>query len=183
MKNTLININDQALVANCLKGKRAAQKVLYEKYARAMYHTILRMTADQEGAKDLLQDSFIKVFKQLKNFKGESSLGAWIKKICINTTFSYLKKDAKFQIVELDGTEIEVEDQRKVILDVKKIHHCIMNLPKGCRLVINLYLFEGYRHDEIAEILNISISTSKSQYQRAKKLLKKELNTAVYEKG
>ncbi len=148
-----------------------------------MYHSILRMTSDREQAKDLLQDSFIKVFKQLKNFRNQSTLGAWIKKICINTTISQLKHDKKFQIVELDGKEFIEEEHRELILDVKKIHRCIQSLPKGCRLVLNLYLFEGYRHDEIAEILNISLSTSKSQYQRGKILLRKELKAKAYENG
>jgi len=149
-----------------------------------MYHTIVRMTADREGAKDLLQDSFIKVFNQLKHFKNESSLGAWIKRICVNTTISQIKKDKKFQIVDIDGSEwADVQEPDRLNLDVSKIHQCIQKLPKGCRLILNLYLFEGYIHEEIAEILSISISTSKSQYQRGKKLLKQELNTVVYEKG
>jgi len=148
-----------------------------------MFHTILRMTADREGAKDLLQDSFIKVFKQLKQFKSESSLGAWIKKICVNTTITQIKKDRKFQFVDLNDPVLEeAQESHEFVLDVSKIHDCILTLPKGCRIILNLHLFEGYSHDEISEILNISGSTSKSQYHRAKKLLRKELKTVVYEK-
>lgn len=183
MKHNIKNINEEALVQKCLNGETRAQKELYDQYAKAMYHTILRMVGQRTEAQDLLQESFIKVFKELKNFKSRSSLGAWIKKICINTSLTQMKKNKRIEIVELVGNEFQEESEDKIDLDVKLIHESIKKLPHGSRVIVNLYLFEGYRHSEIAEILEITESTSKSQYIRGKNLLKKELKSIIYGQG
>ena len=183
MKHNIKNINEEALVQKCLNGEKKAQKELYDQYAKAMYHSIIRIVGQKTEAQDLLQESFIKVFKELKNFKSRSSLGVWIKKICINTSLTQLKKNKQIQIVELDGN-VQQENSSDVIdFDVKLIHDSIKKLPSGCRVILNLYLFEGFRHSEIAEILEITESTSKSQYIRGKKLLRKELKSIMYGQG
>lgn len=181
MTNKIKNINEEALVQKCLNGERRAQKGLYDQYAQAMYHTILRMVGQKPEAQDLLQESFIKVFKELKNFKSRSSLGAWIKKICVNTSLTQMKKNKKFDLVELEDGAYMEEHTESFNLDVKLIHNAIKKLPEGSRVIVNLYLFEGYRHSEIAEILEITESTSKSQYNRGKILLRKELKSIIHE--
>ena len=133
-------------------------------------------------AEDILQEVFIKVYENLKNFKGNSTIGTWIKRISINTTLKYIRnrRMLSFEKVEFpDIVEEEVEDLR---YDVKMIHDQIKLLPEGCRIVLNLYLFEGYQHKEIASSLNISESTSKSQYQRGRKLLQEKLKSIAYGK-
>lgn len=182
MDNKTKNINEEALIQQCINGEILAQKNLYNRYAKAMYHSIIRMVGKKDEAQDILQDSFIKVFKELKNFKSRSSLGAWIKKICVNTTLTQMKKNKRIQFTDLDeGSVLIVEEEKELELDVNLIHHCIKNLPEGCRVVLNLYLFEGFRHSEIAEILEVTESTSKSQYIRGKKLLRKALKSIMYE--
>lgn len=184
MKNTIKNINEEALVQRCINGERLACKALYDQYAQAMYHVIVRMVGKRSEAEDLLQDSFVKVFKQLKEFKSRSTLGAWIKKICINTSLTQMKKNKRIQFEELQNTDYTQEDDSAAMnFDVKLIHDCIKGLPAGSRVIVNLYLFEGYRHSEIAEILKITESTSKSQYNRGKKLLRTALKTRIYEQG
>lgn len=182
MKNNYQNINEETLVQECLSGNSFAQKELYNRYVQAMFHTILRMIDRKSDAMDLLQESFIKVFKELKNFKGRSSLGAWIKRICINTTLSELKKNSRLEFVDIINIELNDEsEEASYELEVSLIHEAVKNLPKGARIVLNLYLFEGFRHSEIADILNIKESTSKSQYIRGKNLLRKELKSMIYE--
>lgn len=184
MKNNIKNINVEALVQRCLNGERKAYRDLYNQYSQAMYHVIVRIVGQRSEAEDLLQESFIKVFKQLNHFKSRSSLGAWIKKICINTSLTQLKKKQRFEIVELNSNENFQEEQNEAIdYDAKTIHECIKKLPTGSRIVVSLYLLEGYRHSEIAEILEITESTSKSQYNRGKKLLRKALKSVLYEQG
>ena len=180
MKNDIKNINEEALVQRCLNRERKAQKRMYDQYAQAMYHTIFRMVGQKTEAQDLLQESFIKVYKELKNFKSRSSLGAWIKRICVNTCLTQMKRNKRFELVELQG-EIYAEEQNETIeIDAKLIHNSIKKLPEGSRVIVNLYLFEGYRHSEIAEILEITESTSKSQYSRGKILLRKELKSIIH---
>ena len=184
MKNHIQHINEEALVQQCINGERMAQKSLYDRYAKAMYHTILRMVGRRDEAQDLLQESFIKVFKELKNFKSRSSLGAWIKKICVNSTLTQMKKNKRLELVELEDAEYyEEESNQNLEINVELLHRCVKKLPEGCRVVLNLYLFEGFRHSEIAEILEVTESTSKSQYIRGKKLLRKELKSILYEQG
>ncbi len=176
-----LNTDESLLVKRCLGGDRTAQKALYQKYARAMYTTIVRMVADKEDAEDLLQETFVKVFTKLHTFKGESTLGAWIKRIAVNAGLNFIrsKKQLYFATLEdnLTPTVPPVNMESNDDTDLKKIHEAIKALPEGSRVVFTLFLLEGYQHKEIARILNISESTSKSQYQRARKLLQEKLNS------
>lgn len=135
------------------------------------------MTCNEVDAEDLLQNSFIDVFSKLDSFRFQSSIGAWIKRITINNCINFLKKrklhfeeltDHTKRIEESDA-EVEVPNNR---LDVKSVRHAVYKLPEGYRVVFSLYAMEGYDHKEIAQILEISEATSKSQYSRAKKRLK-----------
>lgn len=172
MSDQLSNIDIQDLIQQCIKGDTLAQKELYVRYMPAMYNRAVRMVADQEQAKDIIQEVFAIVFKDLARFRGESTIGAWIKKITINQCLNFLKASKKMAFVayedHLDRAEEEKETPR---YNIKMVHKRIQQLPEGCRTVLNLYLLEGYRHGEIAKILDISESTSKTQFKRAKRLL------------
>lgn len=165
----------------CLNEDTDAQRILYDRYVDAVYHTALRMCGRTDEAEDITQDTFIRVFRQLDTFKGESSLGAWIKRIGVNTTLNYLRKkrpQVTFdQIPELSAPPVQHDGEAEQAYNVRRIHQAIQTLPEGGRVILNLYLLEGYQHKEIAQILGISESTSKSQYHRARKLLQQKLKT------
>lgn len=182
MENLLQLSEETKLIQQCVKGNPIAQKRLYQQYMNAMYNRALRMVGEEEMAKDIVQEVFLEVFKNLKNFRGEARLGAWIKRITINTSLNYLRKNRKIQWVSLENVEDTITEVNKRELDIKKIHQAIRKLPVGCRTVLNLYLIEGYQHKEIAQILGISVSTSKTQYQRAKALVRSYLETELSSK-
>ncbi len=164
------------LVEACKRHDRRAQYRLYELYAKAMYNICLRMLNDIGEAEDMLQNSFIDVFSKLNYFKYQSSIGAWIKRIVINNCINQLKK-RRVELVPLDYHDYALhQDEQPTVctthLEIEKVKKAVQQLPDGYRVVLTLYLFEGYDHAEIAEIMNISVSTSKSQYNRAKKKLR-----------
>ena len=139
-----------------------------------MYNICVRMVKNEMEAEDILQYSFVDVFRNMKSFKGESTIGAWIKRIVINNCLNHLKK-RKLQFVELDDSYMHIAEEdhsEEIPFEVGNIRNCIQSLPEGYRVVLNLYLLEGYDHSEISEILGISESTSKSQYSRAKRKLR-----------
>ena len=167
----------QHTIKACLRGDPRAQQSLYQQYVKAMYHLAVRMVSDRMEAEDVVQEAFIKVFKNLHQFKGESTIGAWIKKITINIALNKLQKQQKVQWVEEDAIPEQPPEteQPQPAWKVSDIHAAIKALPAGSRVVVTLHLLEGYQHQEIAQILNISTSTSKSQYARGKKLLQQLL--------
>jgi RNA polymerase sigma-70 factor (ECF subfamily) len=172
-----LRTSEEQLVQLCLAGDTKAQYELYNRYVDAMYNTAVRIVARRAEAEDVLQESFAKVFQQLHTFRSDATIGAWIKKIVVTTALSHLRKHRKARIIELDAVgepSIEKEDQ-ELPIDPKTIHRAIKKLPEGSRVVFNLYLLEGLQHKEIAEVLDISESTSKTQYRRAKQLLREEL--------
>lgn len=163
------------IVEACKRNDRQAQFRLYDLYSQAMYNICLRMLNDVEEAQDVLQNSFIDVFTKLNYFKYKSSVGAWIRRVVVNNCINHLKK-RRLELVPLESyhhSEVEEEIEATYCdLDVEKVKQGVRRLPDGYRAVLTLYLFEGYDHIEIAEIMDISVSTSKSQYNRAKKRLK-----------
>lgn len=184
MKNQALHTNDWDTIQLCIDGNAPAQKELYQKYAKAMFHTIARMIGNVPESEDLLQESFIKVFQNLKNFEGKSSIGAWIKRICVNTAIQQIKLNKRLVIEPIDQfNELQTESNEDDIeFDVAAIHTAVKSLPEGSRVILSLYLFEGFKHHEIGEILKISESTSKTQYRRGKELLKKRLKSMGYGK-
>jgi len=163
------------IVEACKRHNRQAQFKLYELYSKAMYNICLRMLNNIGEAEDILQNSFIDVFSKLDSFRYKSSIGAWIKRIVVNNCINHLKK-RRIELVPLKQHEQTIdEDQPEAAyshLSVEKVKTAVQQLPDGYRVVLTLYLFEGYDHAEISEIMNISVSTSKSQYNRAKKRLR-----------
>lgn len=164
-------MNDERLVKQCLKGKRSAQKHFYDKFSEKMFGVCLRYVKDRDNAQDVLQDGFIKVFQNLEKFNNKGSLEGWVRRVIVNTALDYLRKEkTKGYSVSIDdvGYMLEKNDfiiERLSADDLLKIIH---TLPEGYKTVFNLYAIEGYSHKEIAEQLNISENTSKSQYSRAK---------------
>ncbi|HZV70130.1 MAG TPA: sigma-70 family RNA polymerase sigma factor [Saprospiraceae bacterium] len=171
---------ESSLIASCLKGNRTAQHTMYKRYCDAMYNVCYRILGSEPEAEDALQESFVDVFRRLDSFRGESSLGAWIKRIVINHSLNALKRrkisfepmDDQFRETVTDTTEEEHDTE----YDVKRVKEAIMKLPDGYRQVLTLYLIEGYDHGEIANILGIQETGSKSQYSRAKARLRELLN-------
>jgi RNA polymerase sigma factor (sigma-70 family) len=164
----------QHLITQCKAGNRQAQFALYQLYAKAMYNVALRMVRHAADAEDVLQNAFVEVFMKLDSFRQESTIGAWIKRIVVNHCINFLKK-RKPDLVAADDhwpdypdTDDHASAEEQLTLRVEKINQAIALLPDGYRVVFSLYLMEGYDHQEIAGILNISEATSKSQYHRAK---------------
>jgi len=170
---------DEKIVEGCISGKRRAQNQLYKRYAPGMFGVCMRYCINMAEAEDILQEGFIKVFKYIKSFRKVGSLEGWIRRIMINTAIAHYKKK-KIYFNEINENDIElVEEQYNNVsyepVDQEVLMNLIQNLAKGYRIVLNLYVFEGYSHKEIAEILNISENTSKSQLSKARKLLRKKL--------
>ena len=160
-------------------GNPKAQFQLYKLYSKAMFNICVRMLNSKEEAEDLLQESFTDAFMKLNSFRYESSFGAWLKRIVINKCINAInrkKVDLVFpdQLVEPDTRDEDV-DYRGIDMDVQRIHHAVGKLPDGYRVIFSLYALEGYDHGEISQIMNISESTSKSQYLRAKQKIKELL--------
>ena len=173
----LAEISDR-LVERCKAGDRIAQFELYKKYTKAMHNVAMRITRDVMEAEDVLQEAFVRAFKNLHSFKGDSTFGAWLKRIVINTSINHLKK-RKGEFVDIEDVKLDAFEHQPEFSSsssqMKKIREAIMKLPDGYRLVFSLYLIEGYDHKEIGNILKISEATSKSQYSRAKKKLREML--------
>lgn len=169
----------QDLIDACKQGDRKAQFRLYQLYSRAMLNICVRMLRDQAAAEDALQEAFVSAFRKLHTFEGRASFGAWLKRIVVNRCLSHLSRH-KPLVESLDEAHFREaspaeEPEADLPLDPAQIHEAIKSLPDGCRVIFNLYLLEGYDHQEIAGILGVSVSTSKSQYHRARMLLRERL--------
>ncbi|HEX8351027.1 MAG TPA: RNA polymerase sigma factor [Hymenobacter sp.] len=167
------------LVERCRLGDRRAQAEIYKRYAKAMFNASLRITGDYAEAEDVLQESFLSAFRELHGYKGDSSFGSWLKRIVINKSINCLR-NRRLQLVPLadqhDGASSDTPDDlgpeaEQLTWRADVVRRCVQELPDGYRVVLSLYLLEGYDHAEIASILNITESTSKSQYSRARKKL------------
>lgn len=168
-----MSINDFELWNACLKGDRKAQKELYERFAPKMFAVALRYCSGQQEAEDALQEGFIKVFEYLGNFRQECPLEQWIKRIVINTALKQ-NRSKLYLYPAFDVQELEMSEESPSSLDIYRLDELlqmIQQLAPRYRVIFNLYAIEGYQHKEIAEILQISEGTSKSQYSRAKLLL------------
>lgn len=169
------------IVQACKQGDRKAQYKLYKLYAKAMFAICMRMTNNSAEAEDVLQEAFLDAFRKIDTFRGQSTFGAWLKRIVINRSINHLKKRKLdlFSVDQMDfKDEVQYRDEEDLKLQVNQVHQAIQELPDGFRMVLTLYLLEGYDHKEISEILGITESTSKSQYNRAKKKLVKILKSA-----
>ncbi len=162
------------LIAACLRGEETAQKQLYDTYAKQMLGVCYRYTKSMEDAEDVLQEGFIRVFKNLDQFKGEGELGAWVRKIMVNAALNFLKKHQAYRdelIMKEEFLHPISDDNPEILLNAKELIQLVRQLPAGYQTIFNLYAVEGYSHVEIGKMLGINESTSRSQYMRARNLL------------
>ena len=177
MEATYRDINHE-VIEKCKLGDRTAQYRLYELYNKAMYNLCLRIVKNEDEAEDVLQEAFIKAFKSINNYQGKAAFGAWLKRIVVNQAIYTVRKQ-KMVFEDIENQSIDLEEE--IFEDdfefrIEKVKKAMNDLSEGYRVVLSLYLFEGYEHKEISEILGISESTSKTQYVRGKKKLKELLN-------
>ena len=162
------------LVKDCLKGLPEAQRRLYEHFAESMLGVCYRYTKSMADAEDVLQDGFIKVFRNLHQYKSEGELGGWIRRIMVNTALNYLKKNTRYQ-TDLLFEDVSLhpvsDDNPEVSLLAKDLAELIRQLPTGYQTIFNLHAVEGFSHVEIGKLLGINEGTSRSQYARARALL------------
>lgn len=165
------------------QGDERAARELYQLHARPLYNTLLRLVVEQDEAQDLLQETFITAFRKIGSYRQEAPFGAWIRRIAVNTGLDYLRRRKLY--FETVGEEFneplpEVETAEPAYT-VEQVHAGIKKLPPGGRAVLTLFLLEGYSHREIAQELNITVSTSKTQYRRARLLLQEMIKQQAYE--
>lgn len=169
----------------CRDNDRKAQYEIYRLYSKAMYNTCYRILKDESEAEDVLQEAFLSAFRNIVNYRGDASFGAWLKRIVVNAAINQVRR-RKLELYSLEDVEVADKEESKnegdLGLNLHQIREGIEELPDGFRTVFSLYLMEGYDHNEIGQILGISESTSKSQYNRAKKKLKEILNQSNYNK-
>jgi RNA polymerase sigma-70 factor (ECF subfamily) len=169
---------ERLLVDQCRKGDAQAQERLYAQFAPQMYVISLRYTRSQLEAEDVLQEAFIKIFDKIIQYKGETAIAGWIKKIVVNTALNS-QRSKLYMFPMTDIEELKTHQEEELTLSgfqLEELLEMIRSLPEGCQVIFNLYAIEGYNHKEIGEQLNISEGTSKSQYARAKQLLKIMIN-------
>ena len=167
-------MTEQTILVGCLNNDPSAQRELYNRYSPKMLSVCYRFGNSREDAEDMLQEGFIKVFTQIHTFQNKGAFEGWIRRIIVHTCINFLKKNKKFSNnIDLDQADyLEVkEETMPSVMQARQIIECIRLLPVGYRTVLNLYALEGYSHKEIAEMLDIEESTSRSQYTRAKVML------------
>ena len=175
------------LVEACKAGNRKAYNELYNSYAKAMYNICYRMMNNAEDARDMLQESFVDAFRRIESFRFESTFGAWLKKIVINKCINALEKrkitwvDEEISDDITSDYENENINEEEMQLSVERVKKAMNRLPEGARVIFSLYLIEGYDHTEISEILHISESTSKTQFMRARQMVKEMMLSTTAE--
>ena len=171
-------MTDEQLVKECVSGSAIAQKKFYDLFAKKMMGVCLRYTNDYEEAQDVLQEGFVKIFTKLPDFESKGSLEGWVRRIMVNTALDAYRRAKKHQNnVDVDsvGYLLDSNDYTIETINANDLLKIIHAIPEGYRVVFNLFAIEGYSHKEIAERLGVTESTSKSQFSRAKKMLRKIL--------
>ena len=166
------------LIQQCLKGNDQARRALYDHFASGMYAICLRYSKDENAAKDVFQDGFIKVFRYLKDYNGSGSLEGWMKRIFVNTSLEHIRKNSKWLFTSEPGEDLPNDGVQPSAYDklaYQELIQLISARPDGHRTVFNLFVIEGYTHKEIAEMLSISESTSKTQLFKARRQLQEQI--------
>jgi RNA polymerase sigma-70 factor (ECF subfamily) len=171
---------DEKIIQGCIAGKRRAQNQLYNAFAPGMLGVCMRYCVSVAEAEDVLQEGFVKVFKYIRNFRNDGSFEGWIRRIMVNTAITNYNRRSKVYHEEINENTMSSEsestgDEVYLPVDRELLMNLIQQLPDGYRMVLNLYVFEGYKHREISGILGISENTSKSQLSKARKYLKTEM--------
>ena len=173
------------MVQQCLNGEASAYRALYDRYAKAMYNTALRILNRTDDAEDILQEAFTDAVQQLSSFEGRSTFGAWLRQIVVYKSIAHLKK----QTLHVNGLETDAEnladettlEEDEVWYTVDSIKQAMQKLPDGYRTVLTLHLIEGFEQEEVAEMMKVSHSTVRTQYMREKQKLLQVLKQEVYE--
>lgn len=192
LTNTVFINKHADLVEQCKRGESKAQYELYKHYSKAMFNVCMRILNHVGEAEDVLQDSFIDAFAKIGDFRQQATFGVWLKQIVVNKAINHLRS-RKVELVNIDeynigGDEYDIADyaeadpysEDNTKLEVERIRRAMEQLPEGFRVVLSLYLFEGYDHEEIGNILGISETTSRTQYMRAKKRLLEIINRQMF---
>lgn len=171
---------DDEIIEGCLRNDRKMQKALYDKFAARMFAVCLRYANSKDDAADILQDGFLKVFSKIEQFSNEGSFEGWIRRVMVNTAITHYYQNKKYNeqqnIEEINETEIETFDYKDSEFSTEELTNVIQTLPNTYRVVFNMFAIEGFKHKEISETLGIDVSTIKTQYHRAKKMLQEKLN-------
>jgi RNA polymerase sigma-70 factor (ECF subfamily) len=176
-------LQENQLIKSCLKGESSAYNTLYAQYAPKMLVVCSRYVSDSDDAQDLLQEGFIKVFEELHRFRNEGSLEGWIRRIMVNSALNHYKKysNIKYQTEDISQLKYDIPDVAIVDIESQlnneELLKLVQTLPPSYRMVFNLYVFEGYKHHEIAKQLGIREGTSKSNLQDARRILQQKINT------
>jgi len=172
-------VNDLDIIKGCARHDRKAQQMLYDRYSRFLLGICMRYASDRAEAEDILQDSFLKIFFGIGDFAGSGSFAGWLRKIAVNTAITHYHKNLKhryhLEIEEYVSVETGTVSFGHDLFTSEELYRVMNELPAGYRMVFNLYAIEGYKHKEIAEMLGIDTNTSKSQYSRAKAVLREKL--------
>jgi RNA polymerase sigma factor (sigma-70 family) len=181
-KKEILEISEETLVKGCMENDRKIQELLYRKFSREMYNICLAYEDDRDKAKDILQEGFIKVFRSILTYDKQGSLKGWIRRIITNTAIDHWRRSSKeSQLLNIDilTSEDQPFESPGTSFNCTDIMNQVRKLPPGARLIFNLYALEGYSHKEIAERLNISEGTSKSQVNRARQILQQSLGDYI----
>ena len=178
------------LIEDCIKGDQKAQFRIYRLYYKAMYNTSLRIVGNVMEAEDIMQESFLSAFEKIDTYSGTVSFGAWLKKIVINRSLDYLEKSRRLIFEDIDSFsgiaddgEDKMAQEEELLVRAGELTEAVKRLPDKSRIILTLYLLEGYDHEEISEILSITCSTSRSQLSRAKRKLIEELKAPLVSSG
>lgn len=182
-------IIDDAIIQGCIACKRNSQNLLYKKYGSVMFGVCLRYARNKVEAEDILQEGFLKVFENIASFRGDGSFEGWIKRIMINHALNHRRKNTRNpylenieEISEMEITNGDDEEREFFTLPVEKLMEMIQKMPEGYRTVFNLYVFEEFSHKEIAAMLDITESTSKTQLLKARRYLRLQIDSAAKKK-
>lgn len=188
-KNNLLslsNLHIEDLIALCKQKNQKAEFEIYHRYSKAMYNIALRIVKDEHYAEDVMQEGFLKAFTKINDYRQEVAFGAWLKRIIINHSIDFYKKNSAFQLEELDRILYKVEEENTITaeidfqeLKVAQVLDVIKNLKDNYRMVLTLFFIEGYDQEEISEILNISYANCRTILSRAKESLRKALQDVI----
>ncbi|WP_396183864.1 RNA polymerase sigma factor [Flavobacterium sp.] len=178
---SLANENIEHLLSLCKQKNQTAQFEVYQRYCKAMYNVALRIVKDEHFAEDVMQEGFLRAFLKLDDFKNEVTFGAWLKRIIINYSIDFYKKNSFYNHDDFETKVFKIEQKEETdnsdysTLKVREIHAAMNELNENYRLILNLILIEGYDYEEVCEILNISYANCRTTFSRAKESLKTKL--------
>ncbi len=175
-------MSEKELIRECANNNRKAQQILYDMYAPIMMGICMRYVYERSEASDILQEGFLKVFTKIGEFANKGSFEGWMRRIFVNTAITHYHKNSKHHKYHYEVEDMSLHNTDNGVnygdseFTQDELINVIQSLPQGYKLVFNLYAIEGYKHKEIAEMLDIDVNTSKSQYSRAKKMIRAKLN-------